>query len=107
MPKIQIMDDNYDFYEDWMKWWFPTYKKHVQEAKFENNTEALKAIYWNVKKNWHLVGYKFYILEKLGIKYLEQMNLTIEDENVKSIDPEIISIYFKHKRKKEKYENTN
>ena len=90
------MDINYKYYEHFMEFWLPIYRKQVDNAKYENNHEALNEIYLNIDKNWHLQEYKDYIFKKLGIKYL-----------LPDIDSNIISIYFKNKKKKEMlYDNT-
>ncbi len=62
---------NYRFYEDWMRWWFSKYHRQVQNAKYEENIEELKAIKINILKNNSLEEYQDIIFERLGISYLE------------------------------------
>jgi len=88
---------NYRYYEHFMEFWLPIYRKQVQNAKYENDKQELINIYNNIDKHWSLQEYKEIIFEELGISHI-----------VPDIDSNIISTYFKHKRKKERlYEYTN
>lgn len=62
---------NFRFYEDWITFWLPIYRKQVLNSKMEDNQEALKEIKINILKNKSLEEYKDLIFEKLGISYLE------------------------------------
>lgn len=64
-------EKNYRFYEDWIHFWLPIYRKQVLNAKLEENDEALKEIKINILKNKSLDEYKDFIFEKLGINYLK------------------------------------
>ena len=86
------MDMDYEYYEYFMKYWLPVYRKQILECKYENDTEALLEIYENINKSWHLKEYKKIVFEKLGINYISTQP---------DIDSTILKIYFKNKRKKE------
>ena len=85
------------FYEYFEKYWIPIYRKQIQEAKIENDEEALIEIFENLNKNWNLKLFKTYIFKKLGIYYLHEQQSNLK----KSIDPKIINIYFNYKKRKE------
>jgi len=88
---------NYKYYEHFMDFWLPIYRNQVLRAKYDNDKEELSRIYDNIDKHWSLQEYKNIIFNELGINHM-----------VPDIDGETISMYFKHKRKKEKlYECAN
>lgn len=74
-------EKNYRFYEDWLNFWLPIYRKQVLNSKMEDNQEALEEIKINILKNKSLYEYKDFIFEKLGISYLEVISR--DNEQVK------------------------
>lgn len=63
----------YAYYEHFMEFWLPIYKKQVFKAKYYNEVEELIAIKTNVTKNIHLSeSSKFYILKELGLRFLSE-----------------------------------
>lgn len=87
---------NNNYFEHFMEFWVPIYRRQVLNAKYDNDKQALKEIYDNIDKNWHLQDTKEYIHKKLGLEFMSG-----------DIDSQIIGIYFKHKKKKELlYDNT-
>lgn len=63
-------DDRY--YNYFLEYWLSIYRWQTLRAKIENNESAMKEIYDNINKNWNLKReYKKYILELIGLKYLE------------------------------------
>lgn len=70
---------NFKFYEDWISFWLPIYRKQILNAKLENNQNALEEIKINIIKNKSLEGYKDFIFEKLGINYVK-INLKNDEE---------------------------
>lgn len=80
---------NYRYFEHFMEFWIPIYRKQILNAKYENDNQTLRIIHENINRNWHLQDYKKYIFKKLGINFIDD------------IDSNIIKIYFKHKKKRE------
>lgn len=88
-------EKKYRFYEDWVKWWFPNYHKQVQNAKYENNIEELKAIKINILKNNSLEEYQDIIFERLGISYLEIKSKEILKEELFKRNEKLIFLILK------------
>lgn len=88
-------DTQYRFFEDWMDFWFPNYRRAVLEAKYENNEAWLLSIKDNIMKNWNMdFEMKKYILEKLGISYLLQVD---SKENMFKRNEKLIYLVLKRK----------
>lgn len=66
------LDLDYIYYESFIDFWIPIYRRQIFKAKFNNDNAALKDIYDNIDKNWYLQNYKDYIFEILNIKYLKR-----------------------------------
>lgn len=62
---------NYMYYESFISYWLPVYKRQVFKAKFNDDKAALISIKDNIIKNIHLdETMKSYILKQLGLSYL-------------------------------------
>ena len=62
----------YRYFEEFVDFWLPIYKRQVFNSKFNNEKENLIAIGNNIIKNWNLTkDEKEVIIRTLGIKYLE------------------------------------
>lgn len=61
-----------NYFDYFIEFWLPIYKRQVFKAKFENNTNELLAIKENIFKNWNLDKIeKEYLYKELGIKFME------------------------------------
>ena len=60
------------YFDHFIEFWLPIYKRQVFKAKFENNTNELLSIKENIFKNWNLDKIeKEYLYKELGIKFVE------------------------------------
>ena len=60
------------YFDHFIEFWLPIYKRQVFKAKFENNTNDLLAIKENIFKNWNLDKIeKEYLYKELGIRFVE------------------------------------
>lgn len=61
-----------NYFDHFIEFWLPIYKRQVFKAKFENNTNELLAIKENIFKNWNLDKIeKEYLYKELGIRFVE------------------------------------
>ena len=61
----------YTYYEHFIDFWLPIYKRQVFKAKFNDEKEAMVEIKNNIMKNWHLDNIeKGYIMQQLGLLFL-------------------------------------
>lgn len=59
------------YFDHFIEFWLPIYKKQVFKAKFENDVDALLTIKENIYKNVHFDdAERKYIIQELGIKFL-------------------------------------
>lgn len=60
------------YFDHFIEFWLPIYKRQVFKAKFENNANELLAIKENIFKNWNLDKIeKEYLYKELGIRFVE------------------------------------
>lgn len=65
---MKLEEFHYKYYESFMEFWIPIYKRQVFKAKFKNEIDVIISIKNNVMKNIHLNNEaKVYILKQLGI----------------------------------------
>lgn len=59
---------NHQFFESFVLFWYPIYKRQIFKLKFSNDIKGLIEIKDNINKNVHLQDYKFIIFRDLGIR---------------------------------------
>lgn len=58
------------YYESFIKYWIPIYKKQLFKAKLTNNTDLILEIKENIYKNINLEKYRIQIFKELNIYHI-------------------------------------